>query len=60
MKILNLFSTFVGHFALLDPDPATQINADPDADPDPQPWTVWPKKKPTYPIADHRAVKAAD
>jgi hypothetical protein len=29
-----LFSIFVGHFALLDPDPATQINADPD----PQPW----------------------
>jgi|LakMenE18May11ns_1017448.scaffolds.fasta_scaffold7875900_1 hypothetical protein len=29
-------------FALLDPDPSTQINADPDADPDadldPKPW----------------------
>jgi hypothetical protein len=24
----------MGHFSLLDPDPATQINADPD----PQPW----------------------
>jgi hypothetical protein len=28
-----LFSIFVGHFALLDPDPATQINADPDPQP---------------------------
>jgi hypothetical protein len=34
MKILY-FSIFVGHFALLDPDPdpATQINADPDPQP---------------------------
>jgi hypothetical protein len=31
-------SIFVGHFSLLDPDLATQINADPDTDPDPQPW----------------------
>ncbi len=27
------FSIFVGHFALFDPDPATQINADPDPKP---------------------------
>ena len=32
---LRFFSIFVGHFALLDPDPdpATQINADPDPQP---------------------------
>jgi hypothetical protein len=35
MKILYFFLWII--FALLDPDPATQINADPDPDPDPQP-----------------------
>ncbi len=39
MKILY-FCLFLGNFPLLDPDPATQINADPDTDPDPQPWLV--------------------
>jgi hypothetical protein len=45
MKILNFFQFLWVIFALLvpDPDPATQINADPygpgpDVNPDPQPW----------------------
>ncbi len=44
MKILAFFLFLWVIFALLDPDPATQINADPDpatqinADPDPKPW----------------------
>ncbi len=40
MRILYFFLFLRVIFALLDPDPATQINADPDqdADPDPQPW----------------------
>ncbi len=39
MKILNFFLSWWVIFALLvpDPNPATQINADP-CDPDPQPW----------------------
>jgi hypothetical protein len=39
MKILYFFLFLWVIFALLDPDPATQINADPDldTDPDPQP-----------------------
>jgi hypothetical protein len=36
MKILYFFLYLWAIFALLDPDPAAQINADPD--PDPQPW----------------------
>jgi hypothetical protein len=40
MKILDFFLFLWVIFALLDPDPATQINADPDADPDPKPWFV--------------------
>jgi hypothetical protein len=37
MKILDFFLFLWVIFALLDPDPATQINADPDTDPDPKP-----------------------
>jgi hypothetical protein len=36
MKILDFFLFLWVIFALLDPDPATQINADPD----PKPWPV--------------------
>jgi hypothetical protein len=32
-EISLLFSFFVGYFALLDPDPATQINTDSDPKP---------------------------
>jgi hypothetical protein len=39
IKILYFFSHLWVIFALLDPDPATQINADPD----PQPWLVHPQ-----------------
>ncbi len=35
MKILDCFLFLWVIFALLDPDPATQINADPDPDPKP-------------------------
>jgi hypothetical protein len=35
MKILNFFLYMWFIFALLDPDPATQINADPDPQPCP-------------------------
>jgi hypothetical protein len=39
MKILYFFLYWWAIFALLDPDPATQINADPcDPDPEQQPW----------------------
>jgi hypothetical protein len=42
MKILDFFLFLWVIFALLDPDPATQISADPDpdADPDPKPWII--------------------
>ncbi len=36
MKILDFFLFLWVIFALLDPDPATQI----DADPDPKPWII--------------------
>jgi hypothetical protein len=36
LKILYFFLFLWVIFALLDPDPATQINADPDTDP--KPW----------------------
>jgi hypothetical protein len=37
MKILDYFLFLWVIFALLDPDPATHINADPETDPDPDP-----------------------
>jgi hypothetical protein len=40
MKILDFFLFLWVLFALLDPDPATQINADPYPGPDPKPCVV--------------------
>jgi hypothetical protein len=54
MKILDFLQFLWVIFALLDPDPATQINADPDTDPDPKPcWQEPLRLLPVYKVIWH-------